>query len=417
MLSVGILVDLICGEEAGGQVKCWERFAEEAGSLGDQLDLTLHFLGNGKKNFSMSDNVRFVTHPPVLGTTRFNSMEHIADHTDLAPFHPELLSYLPKYDVIHTTDAFFAMARTANHFSRRNGKPLVTSIHTDVPRYTKLYANQIIGKLCRTRRVRHLMLSKFHLDDVCQTIMKWRCARYLKKCDWVLVSKAEDFDWVGKALPGKGISFLRRGINKEVFHPRKRDRHKLERVLGIPKDRFLLLFVGRVDNGKNVMALAEAARILLDQGEPIHLLIVGDGADSEAVKRLVGPAVTFTGIIPQTRLPWLYASADLFVFPSEIEVHPNVVLEAKSSGLPVMVSAKGGAAQHVKNPGIDGFVLDKSCPHSWARLAKKLRLDSDYRTQVAIEARRGIDIHGPSWREVLVDDLLPVWRRVANGSE
>jgi len=417
MISVGVLVDLMCREEAGGQVKCWERFAEEAGSLGGQLDLTLHFLGDENKNFSMSDNVHCVTHPPVLGTTRFNSMEHIADHTDLAPFHPRLLSYLPRYDVIHTTDAFFAMARTANHFTRRNGKPLVTSIHTDVPRYTKLYANQIIGKLCRTSRARHLLLSKFHLDDACQAVMKWRFARYLKGCDWILVSKTEDFDWVGRALPGKGISFLRRGINKDLFHPRWRNRDRLERVLGIPKDRFLLLFVGRVDNGKNVMLLTEAARLLLEQGEPIHVLMVGDGADSKAVQRLLGPSVTFTGIIPQSRLPWLYASSDLFVFPSEIEVHPNVVLEAKSSGLPVLVSAKGGAAQHVRNPGVDGFVLEEGSPHLWARLVKTLRSDSDYRTRVGIEARNGIDTHGPSWREVLVDDLLPVWKRVANGSE
>ena len=232
----------------------------------------------------------------------------------------------------------------------------------------------------------------------------------------MLVSKTEDFDWVEKTLPGKRISFLRRGINKDLFHPQWRNRHKLERVLGIPKDRFLLLFVGRVDNGKNIMLLAEAARVLLDQGEPIHVLIVGDGADSAAVQRLLGTSVTFTGIIPQSRLPWLYASADLFVFPSEIEVHPNVVLEAKSSGLPVLVPAKGGAAQHVKIPGIDGFLLDESCPHLWARLVKRLRLDSDYRRQVGIESRNGIDSCGPSWREVLVDDLLPVWRRVVNGS-
>lgn len=414
-LAVGVLIDLKRVPESGGQVKCWERFAEAAVSMQDQLDLTLHFQGDKDTTIPISDNVRYVAHAPVLSTARFNSMEHIADHTDLAPIHPRLLSYLPKYDVIHTTYTFFAMARTANHFSRRNAKPLVNSIHTDVPRYARVYGAQIIGRLFKPRGIRDLLLGRFRLDELCHTAMKWASARYLKKCDWVFVSKAEDFDWVISALPGKGVSYMRRGIDKDIFHPKHRNRKQMEETLGIPKNRHVLLFVGRVDPSKNAMLLAEAARILLAQGEPIHLLVVGNGADKETIRSVLGPAVTFTGAIPQDKLPWLYASADLFVFPSETEVYPNVVLESKASGLPVLVSSKGGSAQLVRNPGIDGFVLTDGNPQLWARVISRLCHDPSHREWISTEARKQIETEAPSWRDVLRNDLLPVWQRVVNG--
>jgi glycosyltransferase involved in cell wall biosynthesis len=414
MLSVGVLVDLKCCPEAGGQVKCWERFAEAAGSLSSQLDLTLHFLGDEEKSFAISENVRYVTHPPLLSTTRFRSMSKIAEHTDLAPFQPSILPYLSDYDVVHTTDAYFAMAKTAMRFSRKTGKPLVNSIHTDMPAYTKIYAPQIIERFFKNGWLARYLLGKLQLDSYCSSAARRRFYRYVKGCEWIFVSKAEDLRGVSKVLLDKRVSYLRRGINKEIFHPKHRDRERLGAVLGIPKDRFLLLFVGRVAHEKNLTLLTQISRILLDQNEPVHLLMVGNGADRQIMESLLGPAATFTGFLPQERLPWIYASSDLFVFPSETEVYPNVVLEAKASGLPVLVSSKGGSSQCVKNPGTDGFVINNGCPDDWAELIKGLRLDPNFLRGVGFEARKMIENEGPSWRDVLINDLMPIWNHVAN---
>ena len=415
MLSVGVLIDLMCRDEAGGQVKCWQRFAEEAESLPEKLDLTLHFLGEENKNFKISENVRFVIHPPKLSTTRFQSMEKIAEHTDLAPFQPSLLPHLPYYDVVHTTDAYFAMARTAMRFSKKTGKPLVTSIHTDMPAYTKIYSAQIIGRFFRNGWLGRHLLAKLQLDGHCSSAAQRRLHSYVKECDWIFVSKSEDLRGVGRVVSDKRVSYLRRGINKEIFHPTHRDRERLEAVLGIPRNKFLLLFVGRIGHEKNVMHLAQTSKLLLNQNQPIHLLVVGNGAERETVQGLLGPAVTFTGFLPQSRLPWIYASADLFVFPSETEVYPNVVLEAKASGLPIMISAKGGASQLIKNQGVDGFIIAEGSPDAWAQTINQLMLNSHLRNRVGVEARKDIENGRPSWREVLVDDLLPIWDHVANG--
>ncbi|MBI4776096.1 MAG: glycosyltransferase [Deltaproteobacteria bacterium] len=414
MLSVGVLVDLKWGPEAGGQVKCWERFAEAAEAFRNEIDLTVHFQGDGPKAYMLSENVRFVVLPPALSTSRFRSMDGVADHTDLAPFHPRLLPYLKQYDVIHTTDAFFAMAKTALIARRLHGIPLVTSIHTDTPKYTKIYSAHIIRNITQNGALGRLLLDRFHLDDVFSSFMSRKLERFAKRCRWIFVSKDEDLRHMARLFPGKGVSFLRRGIDTKRFHPRLRDRHRLQEAFGIAEDRFVVIFAGRVDQGKNVMTLARAARLLLDQDEHIHVLFVGEGAQKSAIGRLLGDSVTLPGVVHHSTLGWLYASSDALAFPSRIEVCPNVVLEARASGLPVLVPAEGGAAQLVKNNGQDGVLVPLDLPQTWAAEIRNLIHDRDRSKRMGEAARKIMKSQWPTWKEVFEKDLAPVWRRVAS---
>jgi len=414
MLSVGVLVDLKWGPEAGGQVKCWERFAEAAEAFRKEIDLTIHFQGDRPKAYMLSENVRFAVLPPALSTSRFRSMRGVADHTDLAPLHPRLLPYLKHYDVIHTTDAFFAMAKTALVARRLYGIPLVTSIHTDTPKYTKIYSAQIIRNLTGNGVCSRLLLDRFHLDDVFSSFMSRKLERFAKRCRWILVSKEEDLRRMARLFPGKGVSFLRRGIDTKRFHPRLRDRLRLQETFGIPEDRFVVIFAGRLDQGKNVMTLARAARMLLDEGENIHVLFVGEGDQKEIIRRLLGDSVTLPGVVHHSTLAWLYAGSDALAFPSRIEVCPNVVLEARASGLPVLVPAEGGAAQLVISNGQDGVLVASNLPRTWAEEIRNLIHDRDHGTHMGEAARKIMKSQWPTWKEVFEKDLAPVWRRVAN---
>ncbi|MFN3476719.1 MAG: glycosyltransferase [Candidatus Methylomirabilales bacterium] len=413
MLAVGVLIDLKWCPEAGGQVKCWESLAKAAMAFQEEVDLTVHFLGDREEAFIISENVRYITHPPLLSTAWFRFLNRIPEHTDLAPFHPRLFPYLKNYDVIHTTNVSFALAKTAFSFVKRSSTPLVNSIHTDNPRYARLYSAEVIRKLFKDGQLSRLLLDRFRFDERCASFMVRKLDRYLKRCDWVLVSKEEDWERISRVFPKKRISFLRRGIDKGTFHPKWRDRERLYKAFRIPPDRFLLLFVGRVDQGKNVMTLAEAAKILLDRDEPIHVMVVGEGSQKEAIRTHLGPHVTLPGVVPHSTLAWLYASADLFVFPSEIEVCPNVVIEAKASGLPVLVPARGGAAQCLKKQGVDGFILKENSPERWAQAIESLQRSPTRRARMGQEARKHIESEWPSWGEVLANDLIPVWRAVA----
>lgn len=409
--SIGVLIDLLWHPNAGGQVKTWEHFAKAAEAFQDKIHLTLHFQGNQKKVLTISGNVRYITLPPVISTARFRFMDHLVDHTDLAPFHIALSHYLKQYDVIHTTDAFFAYAKTALYASRRYGIPLVNSVHTEIPGGTKTYSEYIIRRLFRNGPVNRLLLDRLHLNHLLAESLQRKLHRFQKRCDWVMISQSNGRFKVTDTLPGKKVSFLRRGIDKRFFHPLNRDRDKLEKAFGIKKDRFVLIFAGRVDRGKNVMTLAKAARILLNRRRPIHVIIAGEGRQKQDMKDLLGAAVTFTGIVSQNTLSWLFASADTLVFPSVIEICPNVVIEAKSSGIPVLVPSKGGASALIKKNGEDGMLMHDNSPRTWANAIQVLLRDPALCKQMGRAARRVIAKEWPSWERVMAEDLIPVWHR------
>jgi glycosyltransferase involved in cell wall biosynthesis len=411
-LSVGVIVSLYRYPGAGGHVKSWERLAEAAAGVAG-LDLTVYFLGQRAGTESLATNVRLRTLRPVMASDRFRILGHMPDHTDLAPLHPPLLRHLRRHHVVHTTDAFFSMARTALYYSRWKRRPLVNSIHTDTPAYTRLYSAQVLLRLFGGGRLGRTVRDRWRWDQRLAHRMHRRLAHYLGRCDWTFGAR----DASSPGRNGKRSSILRRGVNKDLFHPALRDRQRLREEFGIPADRAVLLFVGRVDAGKEVLTLAHAARALLDRGADLHVIFAGEGSQKDEVRRLLGARAALPGAVPQERLAWLYASADLFVFPSRIEIAPNAVLEARAAGLPALVSGSGGSGRLIASPGPaadeDGLIIPNGDPRDWAAAIAAL-LDAPRRRQaMGRRARRHIERHWPSWSDVLAEDLLPVWQRVA----
>src|SRR5690349_10767612 len=106
-LKVVVLVGLELRKDSGGHVKCWQRLAEAAMSLGGRLDLRVVFQGDRPDRMTLSDNVCYEICPPILGTRSLAFIGSVPDHTDIAPLNPRILPALSQADVIHTTDAYF----------------------------------------------------------------------------------------------------------------------------------------------------------------------------------------------------------------------------------------------------------------------------------------------------------------------
>jgi len=87
------------------------------------------------------------------------------------------------------------------------------------------------------------------------------------------------------------------------------------------------------------------------------LFIVGDGPYLEEMRReMADTPCIFTGYLAGEELAEVYASCDLFIFPSTTDTFGNVVLEAQASGLPVIVSDSGGPQENVIQ-GETGFII------------------------------------------------------------
>jgi glycosyltransferase involved in cell wall biosynthesis len=409
-LTVAVLVTLERGPDAGGHVKCWERFGEAAAGLPDLLDLTLHFLGQEERAEQPAQNVRIVEHPARFGTRLLPFLNAGAGHTDLARRHPELAQRLAGADVVHATD-FFSFGRTALDVARRSRCGLVASIHTDVPLFTRIYAAEIFRNLLGP--VGAHLNTRWHLPDRIARHIEAGIDRKLALCDRVLVSKQQDLARLKSTLPDGCVSFLRRGIDRARFSPAHRDRAWLSATHGIPAERPVLMFAGRADASKNVMVVAEAAARLIAQDHDLQLVIAGNGRALADIRALLGERATLPGNVPQPLLARYLASADLFLFPSTTEVSPNVVLEAKASGLPVLVARAHGGGQFIAESGRDGIIVESTRPEEWAESAGALLRDAARRHAIGMAARKWAEQDWPSWRQVLEQDLLPAWQGAA----
>jgi glycosyltransferase involved in cell wall biosynthesis len=410
--AVAVLVDLDRTVNAGGHVKIWERIAETATGFADDVDLTLYFLGGTQSEEVLSDNVRYRTIPAALPTARFSFLDQSAGHTDIAGHNRTLARALAAHDILHATSPF-AFARTAAKIARATGKPLVYSVHTDTPKFTRVYTREIVENMFGAGVISRVLLDHMKVGEIAARGLETRTARLIAQSRHAFAASPDDMAWLHSHLPPQRVSMLRRGINLDRFDPARRDRAWLRARYGIPADMPVILFAGRIDNTKGAGLAATIARRLLDRGQAVHLVMAGKGTLTIAIAAQMGQHVTLTGPLPQDELARLMASADLFLFPSETEMIGNVVLEAKAAGCPGAVMARTAPAHLIYAPGCDGLVIEGRDPDGWADALEPVIRDGARLAAMreACLSYRGASI--PSWREVVGEDLIPVWKRLA----
>lgn len=212
----------------------------------------------------------------------------------------------------------FGMGLAARRAARRAAIPFVTSYHTHFVAYAHYY-----------------QLGWLHDPG-------WRFLR------WFHNSGARTYCPTGSVageLAAKGFARTAvwgRGVDATVFAPAHRAL-EARRSLGIGDRELLVLYVGRVAREKGLDDILAAMRLLraLPDAPTCRLLVVGDGPYLETCARREADHVVFAGRRTGTELSQLYASADLFVFPSTTDTFGNVTLEAMASGLPVIAADSG----------------------------------------------------------------------------
>jgi phosphatidylinositol alpha 1,6-mannosyltransferase len=239
-------------------------------------------------------------------------------------------------DVVHITgpgDVGITGARVACDLQL----PLVAAWHTNLHEFAGRRLRALASPLPEAPRRA--------LTSATEDFVLWACLQFYGIAHAVLAPNHELMGLLGSRT-GKPAFLMRRGVNSELFSPTKRDARD---------NIFRLGYVGRLCPEKNVRLLVDLEQALRRNGTSNYrFLIVGDGGERAWLERKLMQA-DFTGELHGELLARAYSNMDLFVFPSETDTYGNVVAEAQASGVPSLVTAKGGPKFQVKD-GVTGFV-------------------------------------------------------------
>jgi len=285
------------------------------------------------------------------------------------PFSRELFATLRRLrlDVVHSQSPF-VLGLVALELSRRHRLPLVATNHTLYLQYTHYVP----------------FVPKPVISAMARKAIGW----YYRSCEGVITPSR----MAASALTDlfsvctTPVHVVPSGV------PIPGEISKVERIaartrLSVPEDALMLLYCGRLAREKNLLMLLDAFEFgVLPKFPNCKLVLAGSGPDADDVQERVdsSPAlkesVILPGFINRNELDPIYATADLFVFPSKTETQGMVSGEALAVGTPCVVVNEGGAPETVTD-GVDGL-LSPDEPQAFADAINTILGDPELRARM-----------------------------------
>ena len=237
--------------------------------------------------------------------------------------------------------------------------------------------------------------------------------RLLAKVTTVLVAVSpevrDDLVQLGVA-PAEKFAVVRLGIELEQRVASDVPRDEVRRRLGIPPERFVVGWIGRMTGVKQTHDLLAALAELRAGGVDAGLLVVGDGPDRAGFEQrareldLVRHCL-FLGY-QEDVAPW-YAAMDAVALPSGNEGTPVTVIEALAAGKPVVAYEVGGVPDVVRE-GVDGFLVEPGSTSGMAERLAQLAADRELGRRLGEAGReRVLERYGVGR---LLDDVDQLYR-------
>lgn len=254
-------------------------------------------------------------------------------------------------DIIHVTTPS-PMGNFAVKYGNKHQIPVSTIYHTHFISYVDYYFRYLPFLIPWARR-RSMQITKSIYDG----------------CDRIFVPTKEMIKDLGDAgAKTDNMVLWPRGIDKSIFHPERANRQKLHKVTG--NDYPNVLFASRLVWEKNLKTLIRFYKLVQKEKLKLNLILAGDGVARKDLENKM-PEAFFLGNVNQTELAEIYASSDVFLFPSISETYGNVVIEAMSCGLPCVI-ANGGGSKSFIDHGENGFLCKPNEEQEYLDYVKRI---------------------------------------------
>lgn len=334
---------------------------------------------------------------------------HVAVLTRDGPYHAELQSAgVPVYLVNKRGKVDLSALRRLECFLAEL-KPHIVQ--------TWLFAANVYGRIAARRsRVPHLVASERCVDLWKSPWHFWidrHLARWTEKI--VVNSSGVASFYISKRLPAEKFVIIPNGIAPLARPAKSREAFLLE--LGLPLDARLVAVVGRLWPQKSLRDAIWAADLLKRIRHDVHLLIVGDGPERQALQRYcrnieITDRVHFLGHREDAQR--IIAHLDALWNTSQYEGQSNAVMEAMALGIPVVASDIPGNRDLIVH-GVTGFLVPRG-PEFRAGIAKftlKILENPELARQLSASAVERI--HREFSLEKMVTAYEDLYRSLAGG--
>ena len=301
-------------------------------------------------------------------------------------------------DIIHTHTEF-GVGTFARFLSKEYNIPLVHTYHTMYEEYvyyiTRGYFDGASKKL-----VEYLTL--FLCDKTIDELI-------------VPTKKTSDL-FKEKYKVKRDVHIIPTGIDVSKFHKENIDNNlivNLKKDLGITKNDFCIMFLGRIAKEKNIDFLISNLKDLIKKIPKAKLIIVGDGPHMNDLMNLtrnnkLTNNIIFTGKVPLDEVPIYYHVCDVFVTASKTETQGLTVLEAMAASKPV-VAIEDESFKLVISNNEDGILFKDD--NEYKEILFKLYKDKKYRDHIGLNARRKSNEYS---KEAYAKKVLEVYKKVVN---
>jgi glycosyltransferase involved in cell wall biosynthesis len=226
--------------------------------------------------------------------------------------------------------------------------------------------------------------------------------RLLGQFQQILSCNSESIELYRRQYPdwAERIQLVRNTVDNQEFYPlppaeREQQRQDYAAQKGLPLNTRFLLFAGRLHPQKDPLLLVQAIaalRNLMEQNDPIHLLIAGQGELMDPVREVVQrldltASVSLLGSVGLRDLATLHRLSSAVILTSVYEGLPLVVLEALASGTPIVTTNCGETPKFLL-PG-SGVVCPERTPAAIARsIHQVLNNPARFSPQTCLETAR-----------------------------